>query len=100
MGRFEVGASAWLQYPGKFRQEETQIFEMFDEMHATDSVQRIAFPRERVFVEVSLVVLTAGWVVFVVACDVSREILEIGAHFVKVAERFTIGRSHIQESSF
>lgn len=68
---------------------------MFDQVHASDGVHRMVWPRQCFGVEVGLEVAASGRVAVWLSGDVHGVKAEVGAQFEEVAEGFAIGRAEV-----
>ena len=79
MRGFEVYFSAGFEDSGDFGDQDCQVVQMFDQVHASDGVHELVLPRQGFSVEVGLAVLTSGRVAIWLAGDVDGVEVEVGA---------------------
>lgn len=95
MRGFEIGLSAGFEQAGDFVDQYRQIVQMFDQVHASDGVHRMVWPRQGFGVEVGLAVAASGRVAVWLPGDVHGVEVEVGAQFEEVAEGFSVGRAEV-----
>ena len=79
MRGFEVDFSAGFEEAGDFGDQDCQVVQMFDQVHAGDGVHRLVLPRQCFSVEIGLAVLTSGRIAVWLAGDVDGVEVEVGA---------------------
>ena len=90
MRGFKVDSSAGFEEAGDFGDQDGQVVQMLDQVHAGDGVHRMVLPRQGFGVEVGLTVAASGRIAVGLSGKVNGVKVEVGAQFVEVAKGFAV----------